>query len=211
VTDPDSSTPASRAGERSAQGLITSLIFSGRDFNSSAACMSVMNPYHTSWSQTAVQRSSVLVSRPKTGRCSGFYPRTAGVIDESEEASAFLETKYCSHFRYTDAADTCQVSCSDLARAVSGNSAKSSSRGFSVTLSLNSERSLVAAASKYPCGMLGHVSLSPRRNLLMSLRYSFNKVRVPYSGCPWKCTNKLSLFFFTNKSMPACADCTRTS
>src|SRR5580704_10163560 len=132
-------------------------------------------------------------------------------MDESEEASAFLETKYFSHFPYTDAADLCQVSCSPLATAVSGNSANNSSPGFAVTLSPKSERSLVAAASKYPCGMLGYVSLSPRRNLLISLRYSFNKVRVLYSGCPWKCTNKLSLFFFTNRSTPACADWSRTS
>ena len=36
----------------------------------------------------------------------------------------------------------------------------------------------------------------------MSLRYSFSKVCAPYSGCPWKWTNRLFFFFFTNKSTP---------
>src|SRR5580692_7594995 len=108
--------------------------------------------------------------------------RTAGVIAESLEASVFLDIKYCNQLRYTDAADACQVPRSEPATAASGNSSRSCPRGFATTLSRKSERRLIAASSKYSCGMVGYVSLSLFRNLFRSLRYSFNRVRVPYSG-----------------------------
>src|SRR5207249_12238385 len=95
--------------------------------------------------------------------------------------------------------------------AASGKSAITSSRGSDSAPSRKLARRLVAATSKYPRGIDRYVSLSRLRNLFMSLRYSFSRVCAPYSGCPWKCTNKLFFFLLTNESTPASEDLVRTT
>ena len=110
------------------------------------------------------------------------HPRVAGVIAATAAGSAFFNSTYCSQLRYTVAPEFCQVMRMASATAASGKLGMSSSCGFEMTFSLKSDRILVAAAPKYLCGMVGYVSRSFLKNLLMSRRYSLSKVRVPYSG-----------------------------
>src|ERR1700674_1785878 len=137
--------------------------------------------------------------------------RPARVTAANAEVSAFFDTIYCNQLRYTKMADERQVFCNVSATQDSGKAARSSSRGRDRAFSRKSLRSLVAAKSKYPCGIVGYVSLSRLRNLFMSLRYSLSRVRALYSGWPWKWTNRLPFFFFTNKSTPASADLVSTT
>src|SRR5438093_981486 len=125
--------------------------------------------------------------------------------------SAFLDLTYCSQLLYRETADACQPFRTVLTIALSGKSAITSSLGLESAVCWNSVRSRVALGSKYPCGMVGYVSLSWRRNLLMSLRYSLSKVCALYSGCPWKWTNRLFFFLFTNESTPASEDLVSTT
>src|SRR5277367_54138 len=126
------------------------------------------------------------------------------------DASVFLNARYRNQFRYTETADGRQVFFKESETAASGNSSRSVSHRCDRTISRKSPNNLEAAALKYPHGMDGYVSRSRLINLLISLRYSLSKVSAPYSGCPWKWTNRLPFFLFTNKSAPALADFVRT-
>src|SRR5580658_5582894 len=107
-------------------------------------------------------------------------------------------------------ADDCQTFLTSFASRSVGKPAKNSGPRFVIAWRRKAVRISSAFALKYPLGIVGQTSLSPRRKRPMSLRYSPNKLRVSYSGCPWKWTKRLLFCRFTKQSTPASMDLART-
>src|ERR1700733_11554929 len=107
-------------------------------------------------------------------------------------------------------AGDCQTFLTSFANRSVGKLAKNSGLLFLIAPLRKTVRISSAFASKYPLGIVGQASLSPRRKRPMSRLYSPNNLRVSYSGGPWKKTKKLLFCRFTKQSTPASIDLERT-
>src|SRR6202044_2050784 len=107
-------------------------------------------------------------------------------------------------------AGDCQTFLISFASRSVGKTAKNSGLLFVIASCRKVVKISSASVSKYPLGIVGQTSLSPRRKRPMSLLYSPNKLRVSYSGCPWKWTKRLLFCRFTKQSTPDSIDLART-